>query len=364
VAAQPLIRAYGLEEDVKAQFAKKQGRGNSQPVANRAVRFKQTLQGAPFLMSMVVVLTDTQQVILNGLVIGIGAFLAVSGTITVGALLAFVAFLGQLKPAMASLLAYFRDLVWAAAAVDQLEMILTIPAEVAEMSPARDLPRLSREIRFEEVSFSYGGQEPQLKLNTFSIPATRLTAIVGRSSAGKSTLLRLLLRFYDPAEGRVLLDGYDLRTVSQTSFRSQIGVVFQDIILLNATIRENICIVKPDATDEEIEAAARAAGIHETVMELPEGYLTLVGERGSHLALGQRQRISLARALLADPALLLLDEVTSALDPESEAAINTTLRKLARDRTVIAVTHRLTAVMEMDEVIGLDGGYVVEQGQH
>jgi ATP-binding cassette subfamily B protein len=136
------------------------------------------------------------------------------------------------------------------------------------------------------------------------------------------------------------------------------------VILLNTTIRDNICLVKPEATDEEIEAAARAAEIHETITELPDGYQTVVGERGKRLALGQRQRISLARALLADPALLLLDEVTSALDPESEAAINATLRKIARDRTVIVVTHRLPAVMEMDEVIVLDEGQVVEQGHH
>ena len=189
-------------------------------------------------------------------------------------------------------------------------------------------------------------------------------AVVGPSGSGKSTVLNLVARFYDPTHGRVLLDGADLRTLQQDSVRAQLGVVFQDNVLLAATIRENIRLGRPTATDEEVRAAARAAEIDGFIAGLGRGYDTVVGDRGVAFSGGQRQRIAIARAILRDPPLLLLDEATSALDPESEAAINATLKRLAAGRTVVSVTHRLAGAKDADLILVFDGGRLVEQGPH
>ena len=187
---------------------------------------------------------------------------------------------------------------------------------------------------------------------------------MGPSGSGKSTILNLLVRFYDPTSGVVTMDGQDLRRVTQQSLRGQIGTVFQDTFLYNASVRENITLGKLDATDEEVEAAARGAEIHDFVMTLPQGYDTPVGERGGQLSGGQRQRIAIARALLHDPEILVLDEPTSALDPQTEAAINATLREQGRGRSVVTVTHRLSSVTEADRIFVLERGQVVEGGTH
>jgi ATP-binding cassette subfamily B protein len=186
---------------------------------------------------------------------------------------------------------------------------------------------------------------------------------VGPSGSGKSTLLGLLLRLHDPTAGSVTVDGHDLRHVTQMSLRMQIGVVFQDSFLFDTTIRENIRLGKPEATDEEIEAAARDAGIHEVIVALPEGYDTRAGAGGASLSGGERQRVAIARALVRNPAILVLDEPASALDAQTEAAINRTLQQLAKGRTVIAVTHRLTASVS-DRILVFNSGRLVEEGHH
>jgi ATP-binding cassette subfamily B protein len=189
-------------------------------------------------------------------------------------------------------------------------------------------------------------------------------ALVGPSGCGKSTLLNLIIRFYDPQTGRVTLDGVDLRHATIESLRGQMGIVFQENVLFNISIRENIRLGKLDASDAEVEAAAKAAEIHDLIESLPQGYDTVVGERGSRLSGGQRQRMGIARAIIRDPAILLLDEATSALDPSTEAAINETLGRLAHGRTTISVTHRLSSVVNVDHIYVLERGTLVEQGTH
>lgn len=361
VAAQPLIRAFGLHDYAVARFAQLIGSVDDEE-NSRLAHLKKGLNASPFLRSMVVVWTDIQQIALNGLTICVGAYLTWRGLLSIGSFSAFIVLLPRIGASITSLSGFFRDLISASSALERIDQVFQIPSERSERGDAVPLPSISQEIRFENVSFGYPGQPLQLRDVSFVLPARRSVAFVGRSGAGKSTILKLLLRFYDPVEGQVLLDGYDLRTVSQASFRAQVGVVLQEAPLLNTTIRENICLVNPEANDAELESAARLAEIHDTITRLPRGYETLVGEGGKLLSPGQRQRVALARALLHNPTLLLLDEITSALDLETEAAINDTLRKLARERTVIIVTHRLSSVVHADQVVVIDNGQVIEQG--
>jgi ATP-binding cassette subfamily B protein len=226
------------------------------------------------------------------------------------------------------------------------------------------MAKFEREISFEKVKFSYDGIQNHLNGLNLTIPAGRRVAIVGPSGAGKSTILNLVLRLYDPKSGRVTIDGVDIADVTRDSLRAQMAVVFQENVLFNTTFRENIRLGNAGATDAEVEAAARQAEIHRFIMGLPNGYDTMVGERGDTLSGGQRQRIAIARALVRNPAILLLDEATSALDQTTEAQINKTLKKVGKGRTVLFITHRLTSVTDMDEVIVLSQGNMVERGSH
>jgi ABC-type multidrug transport system ATPase subunit len=223
---------------------------------------------------------------------------------------------------------------------------------------------MTQEICFADVSFGYTAADLTLERISLTIKSGQYVAVVGPSGSGKSTLLSLLLRFYDPTSGLVTVDGYDLRRVTQESLRAQMAVVFQDTFLFNTTIRGNIGLGRPEVTDEAIEAAARAAEIHETILGWPRGYDTPVGEMGGLLSGGQRQRIAIARAIVCNPAILLLDEPVTGLDPPAEAAIRRTLRRIARGRTIIEVTHRLIAMEHLDQIFVLQGGCLVEQGRH
>jgi ATP-binding cassette subfamily B protein len=235
---------------------------------------------------------------------------------------------------------------------------------VADKPGAVILPKFQSCIRFESLAFGYHAHHRNLHDLSFQIDAGSSVAFVGPSGCGKSTILNLLMRFYDPTSGHVTYDGHDISLVTQASLRSDIGVVFQDTILFNTTIRENIRMGKLDASDAKVEAAARQAEMHEFITKLPQGYATLVGERGGRLSGGQRQRIAIARAILRDPRILVLDEPTSALDSETEAAINRTLERLGKGRTVVSVSHRLSAVANCDRIFVLDGGSLVESGSH
>ena len=255
--------------------------------------------------------------------------------------------------------------IQSAAAVRHIQDLLDEPIRGADRPGAPDLPRITHDISFDHVTFQYEGSEaPVLDNLSLRLDVGKTIAIVGPSGAGKSTLLNLILRLYLPDEGRVTIDGVDIRKVTRESLRGSMAVVFQENMLFNMSIRENIRLGKEGASDAEVEEAARRAEIHRYIMSLPQKYDTQVGERGDTLSGGQRQRIAIARAIVRNPSVLLLDEATSALDQTTEAAINKTLLKLAKGRTMIWSTHRLTSVVEMDEIIVISGGKAIERGSH
>ncbi|HLI27989.1 MAG TPA: ABC transporter transmembrane domain-containing protein [Chloroflexota bacterium] len=350
--AAAVVRAFGLQATMRERFA-----AALQALFRSSVRL--VLFGSLFGLSSSLVTSLIQLVVL-----GLGGYLILSGSFSVGALFAFMGILGQVTSPVESFTQLWQALQQAAGSMQRVAQVLDEPVEVRDAPDARELPRLQHEIRFDHVWFSYTGAQPNLQDVSFVIPAGRHVAIVGPSGSGKSTVLNLLLRFYDPQYGSVSIDGLDLRTVTQASLRAQIGVVFQDTFLFNTSIRENLRYGRLDATDAEIEAAARQAEIHDFIVSLPQGYDTPVGERGARLSGGQRQRLALARALLRHPAILLLDEATSALDPETEAQIQQTLARATQHLTTITVTHRLAAAAQADYIFVLDRGTLVEQGTH
>lgn len=299
------------------------------------------------------------------LITGAGGLMALAGLITPGALVAYLSLLAVLHKELYDVAKrIFPNIVAAAGTVQRIEELLREAPQVNDLPAARTLPLVRGEIRFDGVEFSYNGQHNQLDHLNLTIPAGHYIAVVGSSGAGKSTFLNLLLRFYDVNAGEITIDGYDVRQVTQNSLRGQMGIVFQEPFLLNRTIRENIRMSKPEASDEEVVNAARAAEIHDFIVTLPDGYDTLVGERGGRLSGGQQQRVSIARAILRNPAILLLDEATSALDLETEATIVETIERLTEGRTVIFVTHRLRSIVRADCIYLLQEGQVAEFGTH
>jgi ATP-binding cassette subfamily B protein len=284
--------------------------------------------------------------------------------LSVGTLASFQALFITMSYSLLYFTEYLGSLPPAAAGLQRVEELLGEASEVADKPDAALLPRLTGSIEFHDVTFAYPQAGASLRNVTLEIPHASSVALVGASGSGKSTLLSLLMRFYDPASGSVSIDGLDLRDVTQQSLRGQIGIVFQESFLFNTTLRENIRLGRPDATDGEVEEAARAAEIHDFIRSLPLGYETVAGERGSKLSGGQRQRIAIARALVRNPAILLLDEATSALDPETEQALNETINRAARGRTLIFVTHRLASAALADTIFVFDKGQLVEQGRH
>jgi ABC-type multidrug transport system fused ATPase/permease subunit len=220
------------------------------------------------------------------------------------------------------------------------------------------------EIRFENVSFGYDPQVPVLKGISFTLTREKKLAIVGPTGAGKSTIINLLARFYDPDSGRILVNGQDLRRIRIQSWRSRLSIVLQDSFLFPMSVRENIRFGKPDASDEEVVAAAKAVGAHEFIMKLPNGYDYMIQEGSSNISIGQRQLISFARTLLANPELLVLDEATSSIDPYTELLIQRALKKLLRGRMAIIIAHRLSTIRLCDEIIVLNNGIIVEKGTH
>ena len=228
----------------------------------------------------------------------------------------------------------------------------------------RDLPVIQGHVHFEDVRFGYGKGVEVLHGIELDVPAGTTVALVGHTGAGKSTIAKLLARFYDPREGRITIDGHDLRTVTQESLRSQLGIVPQEGFLFAGTVRENIAFGRPGATQEQVEAAAHAVGAHDFISSLERGYETEVAERGTRLSLGQRQLVAFARALLADPRILVLDEATSSVDIGTERRIELALRTLLAGRTAFIIAHRLSTIRSADRIVVLEHGRVVEQGTH
>lgn len=241
---------------------------------------------------------------------------------------------------------------------------LDAPAEIRDRPDAQPCPGLARGISFEDVGFAYRQGEPVLQNINLDVAKGSVVALVGPSGAGKSTLVDLVGRFFEPTQGRITLDGVDLRDLSLRSLRDHLGIVSQDTVLFHDTVRANIAYGRPDADDAAIEAAARAANAHDFVEGLPDGYDTVVGERGTQLSGGQRQRVAIARALLRDPPILIFDEATSALDTESERLVQDAIERLLEGRTVFVVAHRLSTVQRADLIVVLEGGRIVEQGTH
>jgi subfamily B ATP-binding cassette protein MsbA len=254
---------------------------------------------------------------------------------------------------------------WAIALTSAERVFALIDQPAVEVEPPDALPaRFERDITFDHVGFAYDPGSPVLRDLCFTVPKGSVVALVGPSGAGKTTLLELIPRFHDPTAGEIRLDGVPLPRLRRASLRGLLGVVSQDPVLLNDTVRANIAYGRPAAGDAAVEAAARAANAHEFIAQLPRGYDTLLGERGTRLSGGQRQRVAIARALLRDPPILLLDEATSALDTESERLVQDAIERLMRDRTVLVVAHRLATVLDADEILVLEGGRLVERGTH
>jgi ATP-binding cassette subfamily B protein len=295
----------------------------------------------------------------------LGGALVLRGQMTPGTLVAFLGYVGGLFGPVLGLSGVYKTLRTAQVSVEEVYGILDAQDHLCDAPDAREVVALRGELAWEGVRFAYHQGRPPL-LDGIDLrvrPGERL-AIVGPSGSGKSTLVALAQRFYDPTEGVVRVDGVDVRRLKQVSLRRQIGVVFQDSLLFNESVRANIAYGRPGATRAEIEAAARAANAHDFILRLPDGYDTVVGERGGRLSVGERQRISIARTLLKDPAILILDEPTSALDAESEALVQEALDRVGRGRTALVIAHRLSTVVEADRIVVLRAGRIVEEGRH
>ena len=288
----------------------------------------------------------------------------VQGTMTIGDFVAVNTFLIQLYMPLNMLGFAYREIRNALVNMEKMFGLLEVPAEIADRPGAPALKVEGGEIVFDHVDFHYEPTRPILHDVSFRVPAGNTVAIVGSSGAGKSTVSRILFRFYDVASGSVRIDGQDIRDVTQSSLRAAIGVVPQDTVLFNDTIYYNIAYGRPDATREEVEQAARLARIHDFIMALPQGYEATVGERGLKLSGGEKQRVAIARTILKNPAILLFDEATSALDTRTEQEIQRSLEEVSRGRTTVVIAHRLSTIINADEIIVLDRGRVVERGHH
>ncbi len=302
--------------------------------------------------------------VLRVAVLGVGAVMAFRGAISLGSLASFQAVFLVLSSALSWISQYAPTVLQASGSLRRVRELLDEDVEPADDGTRPPLAPFRKSLDFREVVFEYANGRRGLDGLTLQIPRGVSVAIVGPSGSGKSTMLGLLLRLHEPSAGAILMDGRDLRDASIASLRSRIGVVSQDSVLFSASIAENIRVGRPDATDAEVEAAARSADIHDVIVSLPARYETRVGEGGMRLSGGQRQRIAIARALIRDPDLLLLDEATSALDAVTESAVNATVRAMAAGRTVISVTHRLSSVASADHVFVLQHGVLAEEGTH
>lgn len=353
VRAQSVIKIFGLETTMITRF-----QSQLESLFHRSIK-------ATFLSSLVGTSSSLSVRLVQVLIIGFGSWLAFHRFMSIGGLIAFIALHKDVCQDIYNLSKkVVPSLIAAGGGLQRIEELLNEQPEIVDSEEALVVPRISSGIYFKDVSFSYAADKTILDRVNLVIPARNFVAFVGPSGAGKTTIFNLLTRFYDTTCGEIFIDDLEMRSIKQESLRSQMAAVFQETFLFNSSIEDNIRLGKIDATIEDIEEAAKAAEIHDAIMNLPKRYKTIVGECGSLLSGGQRQRIAIARAILRDPAVLLLDEATTGLDAPTEAAIMSTVERLSKGRTVVSITHRLASVQHADHIFVVEAGTIREQGCH
>jgi ATP-binding cassette, subfamily B, bacterial len=347
-----VVRAFGQEERHKVRFAQLNDE-------HREANMKTVYLNAGYFPAV-----ELLSAVATAAILLYGGNQVVDGALSIGVLASFVFYLASFFDPIQSLSQLYTTYQAGMAALDKIFELLDEKPDIGDRPDSIELPRVRGEIRFEDVRFSYGGDAIALDDVSLVVPPGQTLALVGETGAGKSTLAKLVARFYDPDAGRVLIDGHDLRDVTERSLRSQLGIVPQESFLFSGTIRDNIAFGRPDASDDEVRAAAQAVGAHEFIERLPDGYDTEVGERGGHLSAGQRQLVAFARAAAADPRILILDEATSNVDVRTESQIEHGLRRLLAGRTAIVIAHRLSTIRGAGRIVVLDHGRIAEAGTH
>ncbi|HIB4069023.1 TPA: SAV1866 family putative multidrug efflux ABC transporter [Staphylococcus aureus] len=348
-----VVKSFAIEDNEAKNFDKKN--------TNFLTRALKHTRWNAYSFAAINTVTDIGPII----VIGVGAYLAISGSITVGTLAAFVGYLELLFGPLRRLVASFTTLTQSFASMDRVFQLIDEDYDIKNGVGAQPIEIKQGRIDIDHVSFQYNDNEaPILKDINLSIEKGETVAFVGMSGGGKSTLINLIPRFYDVTSGQILIDGHNIKEFLTGSLRNQIGLVQQDNILFSDTVKENILLGRPTATDEEVVEAAKMANAHDFIMNLPQGYDTEVGERGVKLSGGQKQRLSIARIFLNNPPILILDEATSALDLESESIIQEALDVLSKDRTTLIVAHRLSTITHADKIVVIENGHIVETGTH
>jgi ABC-type multidrug transport system fused ATPase/permease subunit len=349
-----VVRAFGQEPRHKTRFAELNDE-------HRRVNMRTVYLNAAYFPSVELLSAVATAGIL---LYGGNQVLDGDSAVTIGVLASFVFYLQSFFDPIQSLSQLYTTYQAGMAALDKIFELLDEEPDLVEKPDAIELPRIRGEIEFDDVTFAYQGDNPALCSIDLHIPPGQTVALVGATGAGKSTLAKLVARFYDPDHGRVLVDGYDLRDVTEHSLRSQLGIVPQEGFLFSGTIRDNIAFGCPDATDADVHQAAAAVGAHDFIERLPDGYDTEVGERGGQLSAGQRQLVAFARAAAADPRILILDEATSNVDVRTESQIERGLRRLLAGRTALVIAHRLSTIRGAGRIVVLDRSRIVEQGTH
>ncbi|MBE9183052.1 ABC transporter ATP-binding protein [Oculatella sp. LEGE 06141] len=327
--------------------------------ANRDANVQAVAITAAFLPSI-----DFLNTLATAGVLAYGGYLAVTGAVTVGVVTSFLLYIQQFFRPIQILSQFYTQAQSALAGLERIFMLLDEPSQLNDAPDAIAMPMIQGEVIFEQVTFGYTPDQPVLKGVNLKAQPGQMIALVGPTGAGKSTIINLILRFYDVTSGAVKIDGIDVRQVTQASLRRQIGIVLQDNILFSGTVAENIAFGYPQATQAEIEAAAQLANVHEFITSLPQGYSTQLGERGAPLSQGQRQLVSIARAVLINPKILILDEATSSIDTRTEALVQDAIARLLQGRTSFVIAHRLSTVSQADQVLVIQQGQIAEQGTH
>lgn len=353
VAGVSVIKSFSLEEIEQDRFDEINGKFLDKAIEHTKWNAK--------AFAVVNTITDVAPL----LVITYAGYQVINGSLSVGTMVAFIAYIERLYSPLRRLVNASTSLTQSFASMDRVFELMEEPYEVTDKKDARALPVIQGEISFDHVEFAYEKEGfPVLKDMNFTVKPGETVALVGMSGGGKSTIVSLIPRFYDVTGGAIRIDGHDIRDIQTKTLRDQIGMVLQDSILFSDSVRSNILMGKPDASEQEIVSAAKAANAHDFIMELPDGYDTKVGERGVKLSGGQKQRLSIARVFLKNPPMLILDEATSALDLESEALIQESLSRLAHDRTTVIVAHRLSTITHADKILVIDHGELKELGTH